>query len=171
MIRAMRAGPTRRLLLLVPMVASVACCAGAFVAAGIWAAACVVPLPSLLVLFRARFRGGWPAHVFLAAMVLAATAGALASAPALLVVPGAVLALAAWDLAELERFLAKNESADATPAVFARHVRSLARAIVIGVLFAAGGYALSLRIPFPLMFLLVVLDLACMGYFLRLMRK
>ena len=68
-------------------------------------AACVVPLPGLLLLFHNRIRGGWAASAFLAATVLAAAAGAIVKAPALLVVPAAALALAAWDLAELDRFL------------------------------------------------------------------
>jgi hypothetical protein len=130
-----------------------------------------VPLPGVLLLFHRRIRGGWAAPVFLAAMVITAAVEAILKAPAPMVVPGAALSLAAWDLAELDRFLDGNDTIGEPSAVFRRHLLSLGRAAGLGLLAAAAGYAMSLRIPFPLMFLLVILDLACLGYVLHLMRK
>jgi hypothetical protein len=171
MSRAAGPGAARRLALFVTLAASMACLAAGFAEAGIPVAACIVPLPGLLLLLRKRVRRAWAASAFLAAMVLAAAVEAVVNAPALLVVPGAALALAAWDLAEFDRFLGGNDSTAAAPSVFRRHVLSLARGIGLGLLFAAGGYAVSLSIPFPLMFFLVILDLACLGYVLSLARK
>jgi hypothetical protein len=168
---AARAGAGRRLVLIVTLAASIVCLGAGFAAAGIPVAACLVSLPGLLLLFRKRIRRGWAAPAFLAAMVFAASVEAVVNAPALLVVPGAALALAAWDLAELDKFIGGNDATAAAPPVFRRHVLSLARGIGLGLLFAAGGYAVSLRIPFLLMFFLVILDLACLGYIFRLTRK
>ncbi len=184
----MTAGFARRLPLLGTLAASVACLAAAYVEIGLGPAACLAALPGALLLLPAKARGGWAAHVFLAAMVCAAAAAAVAGAPALLVVPGGALALAAWDLAEHERFLRDGDGAagpgesphtDRRPGRYdrveeqemKRHVVSLAKAFALGLLAAGGGLALSLRIPFALMLLLVLLDLGCLVYALRLLRR
>jgi hypothetical protein len=164
-------GLARRLPLLAALAAAVALLAVAFVAAGAVIPACVVPLPAVLLLFSGKIRGGWAGWVFLGAETLAASAAAVLKAPAPLVVPGAALALAAWDLAELERLLRENEAGGAEAAVRRRRLLSLGRAVGLGLVVGAGGYALSLPIPFPLMFLLVVLDLGCLGYFLFTLKK
>jgi hypothetical protein len=175
----MRAGSARRLPLWGALAASVACLAAAFAAAGVWIAVCLVPLPGVLMLFHAQARGGWAASVFLAAMVCAAAVAAVVGAPALLVVPGAALALAAWDLAELDRFLRDGRSRNAEVGgdgraehtLVKRHALSLIQALVLGLLAAGGGLVLSLPIPFALLLLLVILDLACLGYVLLLFRR
>jgi hypothetical protein len=161
----------RRLPLLAALVASVACLGAAFVVAGAVIPACLVVLPGVLLLFSGKTRGGWAGWVFLAAMTIAAAAAALLKAPAPLVVPGAALALAAWDLAQLDRSLRKNGADDGEAAVRRRHLLSLGRAVGLGLIFGAGGYALSLPIPFPLMLLMVVLDLGCLGYFLFTLKR
>jgi hypothetical protein len=181
----MRPGTARRLSLLGALAASVACLAAAFAAAGVWIAAGLVMLPGVLMAFHAKARGGWVASAFLAAMACAAAVAAVVGAPALLVVPGAALALAAWDLAELDRFLrdgrlrSAEEPAGSTKerpagggraenALVKRHALSLIQALALGLLAAGGGLVLSLQIPFVLLFLLVILDLACLGYVLLL---
>jgi hypothetical protein len=157
----MRAAPGPSLPLLLAAAASVGCLAAAYVAAGQLAIACLVVLPGALLVLNRRPRGSWVSTVFLVLMTIAAAAGAPAGAPALLLVAGAAFALAAWDIAGWRLFL----RAGAGPG--ARHDRRLLPLLVavgLGLLAAAGGRALSVRIPFALMLLLVAADLACLCY-------
>jgi len=96
-------------------------------------------------------------------MISAAAAGAFVGAPAFLLIPGAGLALAAWDLACLDRLLRRSASPHAVNDLRRRHGRSLVLAVGLGLACAAGGLVLSLRIPFAVMLLLVVADLVCLG--------
>jgi hypothetical protein len=164
----MRTGAVRRGAFLLSLAVSVACIALSCVVIRLGAAAAVVVLPAVLLLFRARIRGGWPAHFFLAATVCVAAVAAVAGAPAALVVPGGTLALAAWDLAEHDRFLRRSTGEEREGK---GHASSLARALALGLVAAGVGLALSVRIPFSVMLLLVILDLACLGYALRLLGR
>jgi hypothetical protein len=167
---AMRSASTPAVLVPV-LAASVVCLAAAFGTAGLWVPACLVPLPAVLLLFHRRIRGGWAAPLFLVVMMGAAAAGAMVGASAFLLIPGAALALAAWDLADFHRFVRSGRSPQPAAALERRHALSLAKAISVGLLAAVGGASLALRIPFIVMFLLVILDLLCLGLALRALQK
>jgi hypothetical protein len=172
----MRGAASRRVVLPALLTAVVAFASAAFMSAayaaiGVRSAACLVLLPAVLVPFHGRTRRAWAAPAFLSVMVAAAAAAAALGASAFLVVPGAALALAAWDLADFDRFLRAGESSNDDTRPRRRHAASLARALALGLLPAAGAIGLSLRIPFGVMLLLVILDLGCLGYAVHLLWK
>jgi hypothetical protein len=86
-------------------------------------------------------------------------------------VPWKRLLSAAWDLACFERFIRRSGSPGEVGDLRSRHDRALLRAIGLGLVIALGGLAFSFRIPFALMFLLVIADLACLGLALRLLSR
>ena len=163
MSQAMTTAPARNLPKLIVLAASVGCLAAAYGAAGQWAAAGLLLVPGLLLAFHGSPRAAWVPPVFLCGMISAAAAGALVGAPAFLLILGAALALAAWDLACFDRFLRRSGSLHAVNDLQKNHARSLVLAVGLGLGCAGGGLALSLRIPFAVMLLLVVADLVCLG--------
>ena len=167
---AIKSAPSGALFL--PMLAaSVVFLSAAYATAGLWVLACVVPLPGVLLLFHHRIHGGWVPPLFLAVMMCAAAAGALAGAPALLLILGASFALAAWDLADFSRSVRFSRSQQPPAALERRHAVSLAKATGLGLLAACGGALLSFRLPFIVMILLVIADLVCLGLALRALQK
>ena len=169
--RSMTTAAARFGVMLAALAGSVACFSAAYVSAGLWPAACVVLLPAALVPLHARTRRAWPAPVFLAVMVAAAAGAAVVHAPAVLVVAGAALALAAWDLADFDRFLRESDGAASNSALGRRHAASLGRAVALALLPAVGALALTTSIPFVVLLPLVILDLGCLGYFALLLRR
>jgi hypothetical protein len=169
--RTMGAAPARLAVVLPILAASVACLCIAFAAAGQWPGGCAVASLGVILLFHGRTRRAWPGPLFLGGTTAAAAAAALAGAPAWLVVPGAALALAAWDVADFRRFLASDGSARPAGDLQRRHFASLGRALALGLVPAGGALALGVQMPFVVMLLLVILDLGCLGWALMLLRK
>jgi hypothetical protein len=153
------------------LAASVTCLAAAYGTAGLWVPVCLMPLPGVLLLFHQRIHGGWAPPVFLALMMCASASGALAGAPALLLIPGSAFALAAWDLADFSRSVHSSGSRRTSAALARRHAASLVRAIGLGLLAACGGAFLSFPLPFVMLLFLVILDLLCLGLAFRAIRK
>jgi hypothetical protein len=168
---AMRAAPVRTFPLLLVVAASAGCLAAAYGIAGQWLGAVLVIAPGLLLAFHRKLRAAWVPPVFLCGMITAAAAGTFLGAPAYLLISGTVLALAAWDLACFQRIIRRSGSPEAVGTLRNRHARALVRAVGLGLLFGVGGSALTLRIPFALMLLLVIADLVCLGLALRLLSR
>jgi hypothetical protein len=147
----------RKILLLLCLVASTAFLAVAYVLAGHWWGACVVILPGVFSLFHRKIRARWLPPAYLAGMFSAAAVGLYSGASPHLVLVGATLALAGWDLMNLDRSMAGGGSVHAAGRFEMRHVRSLAVALGLGLVLAEGGIVLLLRLPFSVMLLLVIL--------------
>jgi len=147
----------RKTLFLLCLAASTACLAAAFGMVGRWLGACWVILPGLLPLFHKKLPARWLPPAYLSGMLCTAAVGLFAGASPHLVLPGAALALAAWDLMNLDRAMAGSECAHSARRFEVKHARSLALALGLGLLSAEGGIVLSLQLPFPIMLLLVIL--------------
>ena len=102
-------------------------------------------------------------NALLCAVVLAAGVGAILGVSAFLLVGLVVLALAAWDLAGFFRFLRVGGSDRREAGLLRRHLLFLLPAVVLGLLTAGAGLALSLHPPFAVMMGLVIADLLCLG--------
>jgi hypothetical protein len=146
----------RKTLLLLCLVASAACLAVAYCLVGRRGGACAVILPGVVCLFRSRIPGRWLPPAFLSSMFCAAAVGLIAGASPHLMLPGAALALAAWDLMILDRLMTGSGSVHAARRLEMKHARSLFLALGLGLLSAEGGSLLSLRLPFLVMLLLVI---------------
>ncbi len=107
----------------------------------------------------------------LVATVCIAAAGLLMGTSAFLMILGACLALGAWDLASFDISPQSDGSARSSAPLGKRHALSLALALGLGLLLASGGIALSFRVPFPVLFLIVILDLFSLDRALRSIAK
>ena len=154
--------PLRKALFLLCAAGSTACIAAAYGMTECWWGAGLVVLPCVFPLVNRRIPGRWVPHAYLWSMLCAAAIGVVAGAPARLVLPGAVLALAAWDLVNRDR-------AGAGSGRERKHARSLALALGLGLLLAEGGMMVSLPIPFPLMLLCVILAVFSLNRVFRLL--
>ncbi len=146
-----------------------------FLGAGHWLGACLGALPGLCAMALQRGsqeekpkagRRPWLPAGFLSCMVGVAAAGLLTGASPWVVLPGVACALAAWDLMNVD-VPCRTSPSPAAIRGERRHIRSLTFALGVGLLPAMVGAALSLRIPFPLMLALVILDLLCLDRLLR----
>ncbi len=89
--------------------------------------------------------------------VAAAAGGMLAGALALLMMPGAVLALAGWDLSLFAAEQKGSAPGKTLPLLESKHYRSLALALGSGLLAAVAGSLIHLQIPFIGMVILALL--------------
>jgi hypothetical protein len=161
----------RRSLFLFFLTASTAGLATGYAMIDNWPAAGIAFLPGLAMLFHHRIASQWLPLSFLFSMIFLASVGVFLEAPAFLMILVSVFTLAAWDLANLERSMKGGESTQAARRFEGKHMRALALALGLGLVLAAGGLALSSRIPFIVMFLLVIVDLFCLDRAARYLTK
>ncbi len=93
--------------------------------------------------------------------VTVAAAGLVFGASALWMLPGATLALASWDLAHWDGFLAGGLPAEVESRLEQKHYAYLALALAPALLVAVAGQFLRIQIPFGV--LLAVALLALLG--------
>jgi hypothetical protein len=151
--------PQRKALFLVSLVIALVCLAGGYGTTGQWVGAILVFLIILAWPFSQRFHLTWSAPACLVSLVFLAAAGLLAGAPAFLMIPGAVAALAAWDLLGLDRTMQGSSPSETARQFEQNHIRSLALALGLGVLVAVTGSLLILQFPFIILIGLVLLNL------------
>lgn len=144
-------------------VAAAACLAGGLAYARQGGAVSVVAVTSLALLSALAmiFTCRWPfaglATTALVAFTGLAAYGLLAQAESLLMLAGAAAALAGWDLAleNIRRPRDADPDGELAGALERSHLRSLALAMGAGLLVAAVGQNLQVRLPFILVALLV----------------
>jgi hypothetical protein len=140
----------RGTLFLLCLAASTACLAAAYGMIGsLWGAGLVI-LPCAFPLIHLRIQARWLPRAWLVSVLAAASVGMASGVTPHLLLPGAVLALAVWDLMNQDRAMAGTGCEK-------KHARSLALALCVGLLLAEGGAMLSLPVPFPVMLLFVIL--------------
>ncbi len=161
----------RRSLFLFSLTVSAAGLAAGFVIIGNWPEAGIAFLPGLAMLFHRRISSPWLPSSFLFSMILLASVGVFLEAPAILMILVSVFALAAWDLANLDRSMKDCENSQAARRLERKNGRALALALGLGLALAAGGLALSLRMPFVVVFALVIVDFFCLDRVARYLTK
>ncbi len=157
----------RKILRLTSLVAAAACLGFGFAAAGQWAfvaAALVLLAGGILDL---RWPSGWLAPVALAASTGLAAIGVFTGTATALMLLGATLSLAAWDLAQLDHALASNPPHEPTGRLERRHYQNLAIVVAAGLLAALASQGIQFQIPFVVMVALVALVLY---FLLRMVR-
>ena len=99
---------------------------------------------------------GWSGVVFIGLVGLAA-AGVCAGAAPLLMILGATFALAGWDLAHWESFVAAGLPPEALARFEWRHYAYLTLALGLGTLAAIFGREISFQLPFGVLVVLAML--------------
>ena len=138
-----------KILYFISTLLSALCIAGGLAASSQPLAAVIVLLPAVLFIYAPRRTGPAVITGALAAAAALAGAGVLLGAPPVLMICGAVAALAAWDLVDLVSMKEPN-------ALYERqHLQALALALGLGLLAALAGLSLRVQLPFIVVALLV----------------
>jgi hypothetical protein len=111
----------------------------------------------------------WSGVVFMVLVGLAAVGICVGAWPILMIL-GATLALASWDLANWEDFVADGLPAETTAWIERRHHTYLALALGSGLLVAIIGQLVNFQLPFGVLILLVVLALLGVDQMWRLVK-
>jgi hypothetical protein len=111
----------------------------------------------------------WSMAVFVVLVGLAAVGICVGARPTLMIL-GAALALASWDLVNWEDFVADGLPADTSAQFEWRHHTYLALALGSGLLVVIIGQLVSFQLPFGILVLLVALVLLGVDQMWRLVR-
>jgi hypothetical protein len=111
-----------------------------------------------LVWLAGMMAAGWSVVVFVVLVGLAAV-GIYEGAWPILMILGATLALASWDLANREDFVADGLPTEITARIEWRHHTYLALALGSGLLVSIIGQMVSFQLPFGILMLLAALVL------------
>jgi hypothetical protein len=145
----------RKLLKLACPIACAVCLAAGYASAGQWVGLAL----AALVWGAWHFGAQWPPTLMLIASVTLAAAGLVVGASALWMLPGAALALASWDLAHWDSFLADDLPAEVESRLERKHYTCLALALVPALLAAAAGQFIRFQIPFGVLVAVALLAL------------
>lgn len=163
--------PLRKASFLVCLLAAGLCLAGGYAIAGSPAGVLFAVLAVLAWLYTWRPANGWLAGLCLAASTCVAAVGVLLQAPSALMILGAALSLAAWDLLLLDHSMPSRDLAPGSRLLEIRRLQSLAAVLGVGLFAAFAGRLVSLSLPFGLMVLAVLLALFALDRAARLFHR
>ncbi len=126
---------------------------------GPWIAGLVLVFTLLAWLFAIKWPFGFLSSSALVFSVSLAAAGLLTGAMPLLMMLGAALALAGWDVVLWDRSLTNNSPSTSLTLIESKHYQSLALALGLGLLAIVAGRLVRFQIPFGWMVVLVILTL------------
>ena len=151
--------PVRKTLRLVCPIISVTCLGVGYATTGLWIAGFVLVFTLMVWLFAIKWSFGFLSSSALVFSVSLAAAGLLTGAMPLLMMLGAALALAGWDVLLWNRSLISNSFSTSLTLIESKHYQSLAAALGLGLLAVVVGRLFRLQIPFGWMVILVILAL------------
>jgi hypothetical protein len=154
-----RSALLRKASFLVCLLAAAACLAGGYALAGFPAGVLFAVLALLAWLYAWRPANGWLAGLCLAASTCLAAVGILLQAPPSLMILGAVLTLATWDLLLLDHSMPSHDLPPGSRLLEIRRLQSLAAVLGVGLFAAFASRLVSVSLPFGLMVLAVLLAL------------
>lgn len=147
------------------LTAGVVCLAAGYALIGQWWVLALAGLAWLTGLLTASLATA----VFLVLVSLAAVGVYVGAWPGLMIL-GAVLALASWDLASWEGFVAGGLPAEAVARLERKHYANLAAALGGGLLAAIAGRLISFQLPFGILLALAALALLGIDQIWRLVK-
>ena len=151
--------PLRKILGLICPLAGVTCLAVGFAMLLQWLALLGVLLALLAWLLTWKWPSGWLPFAALTLSVCLSAAGIFAGVSPVLMILSAALALAGWDLALFDLALTDSALSNPPSRLAHSHSKSLAFAIILGLLAALAGRLFRIQLPFGGLILLVLLAL------------
>ncbi len=134
------------------LTAGVVCLAAGYAQIGQWGLVALAGLVWLTGVLTA----GWSGVVFVASVGLAAAGVCIGAWPTLMIL-GAAMALASWDLASWEGFMADGLHPQIVARIGRKHYAFLALALGAGLLAAIVGRLISYQLPFGVLAVLAAL--------------
>ncbi|HEX2995242.1 MAG TPA: hypothetical protein VHP14_10475 [Anaerolineales bacterium] len=147
----------RKILFAACLLVSTLCLAAGYGIVGKWVGTVIAVITSLTWLLARKYPTSGLPFICLLASVCMAVVGQLAGSPPLLMICGAGVALAVWDLLLLDVALEGNSSDEQTRRYENKHLQSLILALGSGLFVAFLGRLFTLRIPFVMLVLFVAL--------------
>ena len=147
----------RKTLFTTCLTVSLLCLTAGYGVVGGWVGAAIAAITGYAWLLARKYPASGLPFICLMVSVCLAAAGQLVGAPSLLMICGSGLALAVWDLVLLEGALRGNQFGEQTRRYEIKHLQALALALGPGLSVPFIGRLLTLRIPFVLLMILVVL--------------
>ena len=161
----------RTLGLYLSLVMATACLGIGYALAGYWQ---IVPVLLGTFFFWAWMKKqsvAWSDSTFLLVYTVLAAAGVVIDLSVALMVITSAFTLASWDLLRFEQGLVGNASSHTDMALEKHHLRSLAVALVTGLLFAMLSLYIRLQLPFIVIVSLVLIALGGLTYGVQYIRK
>jgi hypothetical protein len=146
-------------LFMISLIILVLCLAAGYGIAGKWIGSLAVILIGPGWLFARKNADPWLRFICLLASIGLTVAGRLLGAPYWLMIFGSAMALAVWDLIDLEAALGKNSFGAQTHQYENKHVQSLVLALGFGLFGALLGRFINLRLPLIVLMLLIAFTL------------
>jgi hypothetical protein len=138
------------------------CLGAGFGASGQWVGLALEGI-TLAAWLAARGReNAWLGTVALVASSALAAVGLWAGGSPYLMLPGATLALASWDLTLFDHSLADNPPGPVVARLEWKHYQSLALVLGIGLMAAVAGRIILVQLPFVVLLLLVAVLVFCL---------
>lgn len=133
------------------------CLAAGYGLASQWVGTVLAVMTGLTWLLARKYPASGLPFICLLASVCMAVVGRLTGSPSLLMICGAAVALAVWDLLLLDVALEGNSSDEQTRRYENEHIQSLVLALGSGLVVVVLGSLIILQIPFVVLVLLVAL--------------
>jgi hypothetical protein len=149
----------RKIIRFVCPLISVTCLAIGYTTTGPWIASIVLVFTLLAWSFAFKWPSGFLSSSALVLSVSLAAAGLLTGAMPLLMILGAALALAGWDVVLWNRAFTSNSLSTSLTLIEIKHYQSLAAALGLGLLAVVVGRLFRFQIPFGWMVILVIIAL------------
>ncbi len=163
--------PLRKILSLACLILMLLCMAIGYITVGGWIALATALITLLVWLPIYKWPSSWlPAIALVISAGLAAIGLCVGATPALML-PAATLALALWDLANLNQARAGGPSDRGVSLLEKKNFQSLALALGLALLAIIAGRLVGFQIPFGGMILLVLLAFFGFGRFWRLLSR
>ena len=134
---------------------SVLCLVGGYGMVRQWIGAAIAILIGPAWLLARKYPASLLPLICLLMSIAMAVAGMLMGSPPVLMIFGATLALAAWDLVLLSSVLGEHSLTEQTQLFESQHLRSLLLALGSGLLVVFLGRFLTIQVPFLVLVLLV----------------
>ena len=151
--------PVRKIIRLVCPIISATCLGVGYATTGPWIASSVLVLALLAWLIAIKWPFGFLSSSALVFSVSLAAAGLLTGAMPLLMILGAALALASWDVVLWNRAFTSNSVSTSLTLIENKHYQSLVVALGLGLLAAVAGRLFRFQISFGWMVVLAILPL------------
>ncbi|HMB22952.1 MAG: hypothetical protein ACM33V_09075 [Chloroflexota bacterium] len=139
------------------LLVSTLCLAAGYGIIGKWAGTVLAVITGLTWLLARKYPASGLPLICLLASVCMAVVGQLTGSPSLLMICGAAVALAVWDLLLLDVALEGTSSDEQTRRYEDKHILSLVLALGSGLVVVVLGRLIILQIPFVMLVLLVAL--------------
>jgi len=158
-------------LLIICLTITIGCLGVGYITGGYWL---ILPIFIIMLLFWIFMKNQpvfWPTSSLLVVFIILAAVGMLAELPFMLMIIAGTTALVSWDLMQFNQSMVGNAAPKTNKSLEKFHLNSLALAAFAGLTLALISSYISLRFPFGLIVVLVLITVGCLIGGVQYIRK